>query len=746
MTYLATGTCYLQVYVLTGRDWCFRQYAIAEGLGLIKESGGYRFWEVCHMRYRIYKIGIHILAFMVARCTLLGMYPFVVPFFMAAYLQDMSSVSVFVALLFGVLSRFEGQEVLRYGIVLVFLLVMLNRTKREVIFSGNLQIALAAGAILWAVSMPFEYIVTGRITSLLYTLLEGVIAGCMTLVFEQGFAAMRVGTGRMFADNRRFIGLFSLIGTGMFGCPQIHYPFSLPFVLSGYILLYNAYRFDAGIGIAMGSLCGVVMAFSTGEIAYLAVMIAVSGLVVVLKEIGKPGALLAYVAGMILLGATYENSLLETNMLVSTIIVAAVFLLTPESALKRIVTRDVEITRTSQDILVQEATKRQIENFGQAFIAMEKMLSLHEREWEDHIPNGISNMYLSGDGISLLNAVESENSRLNDMRRNFIRQLRQVGEIITGFQGEIMEETFPVDNFEARITDRLRNRGVETSKAVCLRDKDGRIQVLIRCRISGNRIVSGKMLARSVGNVVRRGMYCVGRNEDLVGREESIFSFIEEGKYLLTTGLMRKNRMGEVMCGDNFSVTKLDNEKVVCMISDGMGSGENAYIKSRQIVDLLEQLLSAGFGRELAVELMNSFISFLTGGGGSSTLDLTVFDLYTGMADFIKLGASTTFIRRGDRVECIRSSSLPVGVLEEIEFDTCERKLYDGDIIVMISDGILDGVVNDNKEDYLAGLIAGMETENVQKFAQLIMEDVERMQQGGLRDDSTVMVVGVWER
>ena len=94
------------------------------------------------MRYRIYKIGIHILAFMVARCTLLGMYPFVVPFFMAAYLEKQSSFSMFLTLLFGVMSGFEGQEVLRYCIILLFILLLLNRTKRERIFSGDLQIAL----------------------------------------------------------------------------------------------------------------------------------------------------------------------------------------------------------------------------------------------------------------------------------------------------------------------------------------------------------------------------------------------------------------------------------------------------------------------------------------------------------------------------------------------------------------------------------------------------------------------------
>ena len=105
------------------------------------------------MRYRIGKIGIHILAFMVARCSLLGMYPFVVPFFMAAYLNDLSSISIFTALLFGVLSRFDGLETIRYGVVLIFFLVLLVKTKRERIFSNDIQIPI------YLVLYPFDHFI-----------------------------------------------------------------------------------------------------------------------------------------------------------------------------------------------------------------------------------------------------------------------------------------------------------------------------------------------------------------------------------------------------------------------------------------------------------------------------------------------------------------------------------------------------------------------------------------------------------
>lgn len=699
------------------------------------------------MQYKIERMGIHILAFLVARCQLLGMYPFVVPFFMAAYLQERSSVSLFVALMLGVCSMMDGTSAIKYTLVILFLLVMLGKTDRKKIFANNYQIAIASGMTLWAVAMPYQYLVTRKDISLIYALLEGVIAICFVLIFEQGVVAFRVGTDRMFVKNERFVGVFALLVVALFGCPVITQPVHILFFLCGYLLLYNTYRFDSSVGIATGSITGLVLAFQMGKVSYLAVMILLSSIVVILRELGRAGVLLSYLAGVVLIGFVYENSLLSSEILVSALLVVLAFFATPAKWMKRTAQVKDSITRRSQDILVQEATKTKIRDFGQAFLAMEKMLSLHEEEREETIPNGLSNMYLSGDGISLLNAVESQSNRLSEMRRNFIRQLGQIGEIITGFQGELMEQPAKLSYFESRIVEKLGKLGVVVLKAVPLKGKNDKIEIYVSCYMQKENVVTGKMLAEKISQIAGKHMVCVGRGEDVAGQKESTFYFVEEGKYMLTTGVMRRNREGESLCGDNFSVTKLDTQKAVLMLSDGMGSGENAYVKSEQIVELLEQLLSAGFCRELAIELLNSFVSFLADGNVSSTLDLTMIDFYTGTADFIKLGASTTFIKRKEgRVECIRSTSLPVGVLEQVEFDTCARKLYHGDMIVMISDGVLDGIIFENKETYLADLIAGIETKNVQAVAEMIMEDIETMQRGGMRDDSTVLVAGVWEK
>ncbi len=694
------------------------------------------------MQYKIEKIGIHILAFMIARCQLSGLYPFVVPFFMGAYIQKKSSFGLFAMMMCGILSMGDVYALIRYAGLLFFLMIIFCRTDLK----DNIQIALIAGVVLCAVSMPYQYLVTGKKISVLFAGLEGVLAFCFTLIFEQGFAAIRVGTSRMYAKNERFVGVFALMTVALFGCPDLRTPFFLLFVICGYLLLYQTYRFEDGIGIATGSVTGLVLAVRTGNIAYLAVMILLSALIVILRGLGKIGVMLSFLAGIILLGSFYEPGLLSANMLISTLMVLIAFLLTPRKWMKKTSQIREGMTGLSQDILIQEVTRNRIQSFGQAFLSMEEMLQQHEQKRRDEIPNGISNMYLSGDGISLLNAVESQSNRLSEMRRNFIRQIGQIGEIITSFQGELSEEAVRGDFFEVRIRERLGSIGITVTKAVPIRDHNGRLQIYIRCYTDREKTVTGKMLAERIGKVARTRVLCVNRGEDVVGKEESSFSFVEEGRYMLTTGVVQRNRTGELLCGDNFSITKLDTQKAVFMLSDGMGSGESANNKSVEIVELLEQFLSAGFRREMALELLNSFVSFLTDENAGSTVDLMVMDLYTGEADFVKLGASATFISRKDEVECIRSTSLPVGVLEQIEFDTCERKLYDGDIIVMVSDGVMDGILFENKEKYLADLIASIDTNNVQTIAETIMEDIEGMQRKGLRDDSTILVVGIWER
>ena len=85
-----------------------------------------------------------------------------------------------------------------------------------------------------------------------------------------------------------------------------------------------------------------------------------------------------------------------------------------------------------------------------------------------------------------------------------------------------------------------------------------------------------------------------------------------------------------------------------------------------------------------------------------ATLDIAIVDLYKGNIEFIKSGACPTYIKNKKRVQMIKSTSLPTGIIEETTIQTFDKDIEAGDIMLMCSDGILDSNIEyKNKELYV---------------------------------------------
>ena len=84
-----------------------------------------------------------------------------------------------------------------------------------------------------------------------------------------------------------------------------------------------------------------------------------------------------------------------------------------------------------------------------------------------------------------------------------------------------------------------------------------------------------------------------------------------------------------------------------------------------------------------------------------SSVDVCSLDLYSGICEFVKAGAATTFIRRSNWVETITSTSMAAGLVQQLDFEKTSKKLYDGDYLVMVTDGVLDALpVKQEEEDH----------------------------------------------
>lgn len=223
--------------------------------------------------------------------------------------------------------------------------------------------------------------------------------------------------------------------------------------------------------------------------------------------------------------------------------------------------------------------------------------------------------------------------------------------------------------------------------------------------------------------------------------------YASQDKYLLRVGIAKKTKDKSVISGDTYIKTKLDDGKNLIALSDGMGSGPDARKSSKIAIKMLERLLKTGFEKDASIKLMNSTMCLNAKDDMYATLDIAIFDLFTGNMEIVKNGSCPTFVKSKKDVQLIKSLSLPAGILDDIDLVTFDRDLEDGDIVVMCTDGIIDSNTEyNNKEMWVRDILSEMETDDVQKIADIIVQEAVDNNLGRPKDDMTVVVAKMIHR
>ena len=234
----------------------------------------------------------------------------------------------------------------------------------------------------------------------------------------------------------------------------------------------------------------------------------------------------------------------------------------------------------------------------------------------------------------------------------------------------------------------------------------------------------------------------------VIGHRWEMLSFEEDVRYRTIIGDARMVRMGEAVSGDSFTVMHMESGQTVLSLSDGMGSGEKAEKESNRIIGLLEQLLSTGFNRQSAIRLIHSVVLSGSEPHTYSTLDLATLDLFNGKCELIKMGAAASFIKNGPDVKKITSEALPPGVLPEPENEVKTAEMVHGDMLVMMSDGVLMGLGQDDdrNEEKMAEFLKSCQAVNPQELANAILNHAMAACHYEAEDDMTVLVCGLYRK
>ena len=177
------------------------------------------------------------------------------------------------------------------------------------------------------------------------------------------------------------------------------------------------------------------------------------------------------------------------------------------------------------------------------------------------------------------------------------------------------------------------------------------------------------------------------------------------------------------------------------VISDGMGAGPQANRESSATVDIVENFFEAGFDNSTAINMVNSIMTLeFDEEEKFPTLDLNIVNLYTGEASFIKVGAVPSFIKRGRNIKTISSNMPPFGLVDELEIESQRIEVKSGDIIISVSDGVLEANKGSNEDSNWLVKFLATGVREPKQLAEDILNKAKELSDGISKDDMTVVV------
>ena len=178
--------------------------------------------------------------------------------------------------------------------------------------------------------------------------------------------------------------------------------------------------------------------------------------------------------------------------------------------------------------------------------------------------------------------------------------------------------------------------------------------------------------------------------------EGALLTFAQQPLYSLQTGAVQMSSSRSEYCGDYFDCFGDGRGREVLVISDGMGTGGRAAVDSALATEIFSVLTRSGISFAGAVGVANQALLLKSCEETLATIDAAGVNLYTGEVEFCKAGGAASYLRRRGKAARVELSALPAGILRKIRPAQHRAVLEAGDILVLVSDGVLCG-----QEDWL---------------------------------------------
>lgn len=125
---------------------------------------------------------------------------------------------------------------------------------------------------------------------------------------------------------------------------------------------------------------------------------------------------------------------------------------------------------------------------------------------------------------------------------------------------------------------------------------------------------------------------------------------------------------------------------------------------------------------ETTMHTLHYMMSLQNDNDSYATVDLALIDLQKGELWSWKAGSMSTYLVRGSEMRKIESKHVPFGFLPTFSIEARKMDLKDGDVLVMLSDGVFSGNTTVEKQEQYYQKILQDPTMNAERFVKMLEE------------------------
>jgi len=748
-----------------------------------------------------------LIGFSMGRVVILDfLNPFSIALLCASMTSKLNPYLIGMSIIAGSLSLKNPQLLLRNIILVslitfIYIMIKKSRLNQKAFYSIFAPLAnLITGSLIFYINNYYLY-------DMFMIIIESIMLCALINIYDKGINFFMDIKKRTRISAEEVVSILLLIMSAFLGSTVYIGILSIKNILSITIILLASYMGNIGTGAATGTVFGLLQALS-GDIYPSA--IGVYGICGVLaaafKPYGRIMSILGFIAGNSLM-TFYINGSTEVLISFEEILAASmVFLMIPNRKIKDFLTNRLGIEtsgyRNAEVYRIKDYTVERLQEISDLFkeLALSLSSGLGDREyfsqidaaeimekvakdvcyecgmykncWKREFYGTYQKMFSALSRIEKGDLKESEiadclfpekvwnrlkyyydlyrytvswKKKIDNSRYALSHQLKETSKLIGGLANRFNANLDFDKALEEEIFISMDKIGLRLNNVTALKGKNS-VEIDIRLPNCGGKRVCVSKIIPEVRRITGKHFVKMDTSCCIKGKDECWLKLREAHKFSIVTGIARKQKQTSSISGDNYSLIELKDGKFVMILSDGMGSGPRAAMESGMAVNLIEKFLTAGYDQNTALEAVNSLLLINSDDDNYATVDMTIINQYTGDVEFLKVGAVSTFIKYKDRVDIIRNSSLPAGIMDKIDVEFNRRKVGDGDFVVMITDGVLEANDKDlDKEKWLADIIYETDTRNPKKLADIIMEKCMEKSKGQLLDDMTVLVAKIWK-